>query len=88
MRAFRQKFQVIPDGNAALAYDATKLVAAAIEAVGPDRVKVRDWLANLDESSAFRGVTGEIRFQADGDPIGKSFVMTRIARGLLTVAAQ
>ena len=88
VRAFRQKFQVIPDGNAALAYDATKLVAAAIEAVGPDRVRVRDWLANLDEASAFHGVTGEIRFQSDGDPVGKSFVMTRIARGLLTVAPQ
>jgi branched-chain amino acid transport system substrate-binding protein len=88
VRAFRQKFQLIPDGNAALAYDATKLVAAAIEAAGPNRAKVRDWLANLDEASAFRGVTGEIRFQVDGDPVGKSFVMTRIDRGLLTVAAQ
>ena len=88
VRAFRQKFHLIPDGNAALAYDATKLVAAAIEAAGPNRARVRDWLANLDEASAFRGVTGEIRFQADGDPVGKSFIMTRIARGLLTVAAQ
>ena len=88
VRAFRQKYQQIPDGNAALAYDATRLVAMAIEAVGPNRAKVRDWLANLDESSAFHGVTGEIRFQPDGDPIGKSFVMTRIEKGLLTVAAQ
>jgi branched-chain amino acid transport system substrate-binding protein len=88
VRAFRQKYQQIPDGNAALAYDATRLVAAAIEAAGPDRARVRDWLANLDEASAFRGVTGEIRFEADGDPVGKSFVMTRIAKGLLTVAAQ
>ena len=88
VRAFRQKFQTMPDGNAALAYDATRLIAAAIEAVGPNRAKVRDWLANLDEASAFHGVTGEIRFQADGDPVGKSFVMTRIAKGLLTVAAQ
>jgi branched-chain amino acid transport system substrate-binding protein len=88
VRAFRQKYQMIPDGNAALAYDATKLVAAAIEAVGPNRAKVRDWLANLDEANAFRGVTGAIRFQADGDPVGKSFVMTRISRGLLAVASQ
>ena len=31
-RAFRQKFQQVPDANAALAYDATRLIAAAIEA--------------------------------------------------------
>lgn len=88
VRAFRQKYERVPDGNAALAYDATRLVAAAIEAVGPDRAKIRDWLADLDDKSAFHGVTGDIRFQADGDPVGKSFVMTRIQKGLLTVAAQ
>ena len=88
VRAFRQKYQQLPDGNAALAYDATRLVAAAIEAVGPDRRRIRDWLAGLDEKSAIHGVTGNISFQADGDPVGKSFVMTRIEKGVLTVAAQ
>jgi len=88
VRAFRAKYQQVPDGNAALAYDATQLVAAAIEAVGPDRGRIRDWLAGLDEKSALRGVTGNISFQPDGDPVGKSFVMTRIEKGLLTVAAQ
>ena len=88
VRAFRQKFQQVPDANAALAYDATRLIAAAIEAVGPNRSRVRDWLAGLDEGTAFRGVTGDIRFQPDGDPVGKSFVMTRVAKGLLLVAAQ
>jgi branched-chain amino acid transport system substrate-binding protein len=88
VRAFRKKYQQVPDGNAALAYDATQLIAAAIEAVGPDRARIRDWLAALDEKTALRGVTGSISFQPDGDPVGKSFVMTRIAKGLLTVAAQ
>ena len=88
VRAFRQKYQQLPDGNAALAYDATRLVAAAIDAVGPDRRRIRDWLAGLDEKTAIHGVTGNISFQADGDPVGKSFVMTRIEKGVLTVAAQ
>ena len=88
VRAFRQKYSLIPDGNAALAYDATRLIAAAIEAVGPNRERIRDWLAGLDEKSAFHGVTGDIRFQEDGDPVGKSFVMTRIDKGLLKVAVQ
>ena len=88
VRAFRSKYGRVPDANAALAYDATKLVARAIAAVGPNRKRIRDWLADLDERNAFAGVTGTIRFQADGDPVGKSFVMTRISKGLLEVAAQ
>lgn len=88
VRAFRKRYATVPDGNAALAYDATKLLAKAIEKVGPDRTRIRDWLAGLDEHDAFVGVTGTIRFQADGDPVGKSFVMTRVQKGLLEVAAQ
>ena len=73
-----------PDGNAALGYDATRIIAAALAAVGPDRRKIRDWLAKL--SLPFAGVTGPIRFLPSGDPAGKSITMTRVARdGSLTV---
>lgn len=75
---------VEPDGNAALGYDATKIIAAALAAVGPEREKVRDWLANL--SLPFAGVTGPIRFLPTGDPAGKSITMTRVRRdGALVV---
>ncbi|HEX3867354.1 MAG TPA: ABC transporter substrate-binding protein [Gemmatimonadaceae bacterium] len=83
--AYRRKFNATPDGNAALAYDATKLLAAAVEQVGPDRSKIRDYLAGLTETTAFHGVTGTIRFRPDGDPIGKEFVMTRVHQGALHV---
>jgi branched-chain amino acid transport system substrate-binding protein len=86
VRAFRQKYGQVPDGNAALAYDATMLVAEAIRSVGPDRRAIRDYLSGLNERTAFRGVTGSIRFQPDGDPVGKSFVMTRVVQGSLVVA--
>ena len=65
-----------PDGNAALGYDATKVIAAALAAVGPDREKIRDWLAHI--SPAIAGVTGPIRFLPTGDPAGKSVTMTRV----------
>jgi branched-chain amino acid transport system substrate-binding protein len=75
-----------PDGNAALGYDATKLIAAALAAVGPDRTRVRDWLAQL--SVPFAGVTGPIRFLPTGDPAGKSITMTRVGKdGALVVEA-
>jgi branched-chain amino acid transport system substrate-binding protein len=86
VRTFRQKYGQVPDGNAALAYDATMLVAEAIRTVGPDRHAIRDYLADLNERTAFHGVTGTIRFQPDGDPVGKSFVMTRVVQGSLVVA--
>lgn len=84
--AFRQKYGVTPDGNAAMAYDATMLVARAIAEAGADREAIRDYLAGLDAGSAFAGVTGPIRFQASGDPTGRGIVMTQIRGGSLLVA--
>jgi branched-chain amino acid transport system substrate-binding protein len=69
---------VEPDANAALGYDATKVIAAALAAVGPDRTRVRDWLAQIP--SPIAGVTGSIRFLASGDPAGKSITMTRVRK--------
>jgi branched-chain amino acid transport system substrate-binding protein len=85
VKAYEKKFSAVPDGNAALAYDATKLLAAAIEKVGPDRQKIRDFLAGLSNGDAYRGVTGKIRFRNDGDPVEKGFVMTRVHRNVLQV---
>lgn len=84
--AFRAKFSVEPDGNAALAYDAVYLLAAALKEVGPDRAAIRDWLARRTPERAFAGVTGPIAFVPSGDVSGKAFVMTRVKRGLLEVA--
>ncbi|HEY4217020.1 MAG TPA: ABC transporter substrate-binding protein [Gemmatimonadaceae bacterium] len=83
--AYQKKYNMLPDGNAALAYDATKLLAVAVEKVGPDRIKIRDYLAGLTEATEYHGVTGAIRFRPDGDPIGKTFVMTRVRNGALQV---
>lgn len=85
VRAYEKKYSAIPDGNAALAYDATKLLAAAIEKVGPDRKKIRDYLADLSASDPYHGITGKIRFRPDGDPVDKGFVMTRVHRNVLQV---
>jgi branched-chain amino acid transport system substrate-binding protein len=85
VEAFQKRFGMTPDGNAALAYDATMLLAQAARVVGPNRKKIRDYLASLDEKDAFRGATGPIRFRPDGDPMDKSFVMTRIRNGALVV---
>jgi branched-chain amino acid transport system substrate-binding protein len=84
--AFTQKFSRTPDNNAALAYDATMLLYHAAETVGADRKRIRDYLAALTAETAYKGVTGAIHFLPDGDPVGKSVVMTRIDHGVLRVA--
>jgi branched-chain amino acid transport system substrate-binding protein len=83
--AFRARFNMQPDNNAALAYDATRLLYEAYREVGADRRRIRDWLASRTAETAYRGVTGAIWFRPDGDPVGKSVVMTRIDRGMLRV---
>ncbi|HEV7991439.1 MAG TPA: ABC transporter substrate-binding protein [Gemmatimonadaceae bacterium] len=84
--AFSARFHVRPDNNAALAYDATILLYDAAMKAGGDRARIRDYLASLNASTAFRGVTGTIFFRPDGDPVGNSVVMTRIDHGVLRVA--
>jgi branched-chain amino acid transport system substrate-binding protein len=85
--AFHRRFNQQPDNNAALAYDATMLLYRAATKAGTDRVKIRDHLAGLTRESAYKGVTGAIHFRPDGDPVGKSVVMTRIDHGVLRIAA-
>ncbi|GAC1478341.1 MAG: ABC transporter substrate-binding protein [Gemmatimonadaceae bacterium] len=86
VKAFEGKYALVPDGNAALAYDATMLLATAVTQAGTDRRALRDWLAAIPADHPVKGVTGMLRFQPDGDPVGKGIVMTRIQRGALLVA--
>jgi branched-chain amino acid transport system substrate-binding protein len=83
VEAFRAKFGVEPDGNAALAYDATRLLVEAIETVGDDREAVRDYLAALAARNGYPGVTGSIRFDEKGDLVGRGALITRAERGSL-----
>jgi branched-chain amino acid transport system substrate-binding protein len=82
---FRRKFGRVPDGNAALAYDATWLLAQAVADAGPDREGVRDYLASLRSHGGFAGATGSIRFGPNGDPVDRGIVMTRVHQGALLV---
>lgn len=84
--AYRERYGEDPDGNAALAYDAVQVMAAGLREVGPDRRKLRAWLASRTQDRALDGVTGSIAFLPTGDPVGKSFTMTRVRNGALTPA--
>lgn len=81
VQAFQAKFHRSPDGDAALAYDATMLVMHAIRAVGTNRGKIREYLRALTAQHAIDGVTGPVAFASTGDPTGRSFVFLKAHRG-------
>jgi branched-chain amino acid transport system substrate-binding protein len=63
---FEKKHGEKPDIYAAYGYDGARMMIEAIEHAGPNRWRVRDYLANLDE---WDGVTGHMVFDARWDNI-------------------
>jgi branched-chain amino acid transport system substrate-binding protein len=84
--AFKKKFNSVPDAHAALAYDATYLIAQALKMKGADRRAVRDYLGSLNRETAYAGLTGPAYFEDTGDPVGMRFRVLRVHNGQLTVA--
>jgi branched-chain amino acid transport system substrate-binding protein len=84
VHAFETRYGTRPDAFAALAYDATRLIAEALGKNGKDRKGVRDYLASLNGSNPFEGVTGPVYFNTNGDPIGMGFRVAQVVAGTLT----
>ena len=78
---YHQRFGQFPNHQAALSYDAAMIIGKAVLAAGPDRRRVRDWIARIGRDvPAHDGVTGSIRFDDVGDPIEKQVVIGRVGR--------
>jgi len=77
IRNFTETFGTPPNSFAALGYDAGLIMAQAIEDAGStDREDIIRALANIN----FQGATGNITFDAGGNPI-KAVVITKIEDG-------
>ena len=83
VRAFTARYQTKPDAFAALAYDATRLIAEALAKKGKSRDGVRDYLRSLNVNNSFDGVTGPVYFNDAGDPIGMGFHVAQVISGAL-----
>jgi branched-chain amino acid transport system substrate-binding protein len=78
---FQTRFGQKPDHWGALSYDAAMLIGRAAQAVGPDRKRIRDWIAGVGtERPAYAGATGEIRFGKERNPIDKPALVTGLGR--------
>jgi branched-chain amino acid transport system substrate-binding protein len=89
VRAYRAAYRnQLPDHRGAGAYDAVYLLAEALEVVGADRERIRDYLARVgSDIEPFQGVTGLIAFDENGDVLEKDVVIGRVFGRRLTVAA-
>jgi branched-chain amino acid transport system substrate-binding protein len=82
--AYRAAFQREPDSSAATSYDAVYLLTRAMRAGHLTRREIRDYLAGVGRqggSPAFEGVSGPVRFDANGDPVEKPFTVVVIRGG-------
>ncbi len=66
VQRFEKRWGEKPDIYAAYGYDGARLMIEAIDHAGPNRFRIRDYLANLDE---WNGVTGHMIFDARWDNI-------------------
>jgi branched-chain amino acid transport system substrate-binding protein len=66
-RRYRARAGTLPSPAAAQAYDALRLLAAALRRSGPNRARLRDALATLP---SFTGVSGVIAFDHAGNDLG------------------
>ena len=79
--AFMRKYGVPPEQRSALAYDATMLIGHAALAVGPDRERIRDYIAGIGTASPpVAGVTGPIAFDDQFDVMNKPVVIATVGR--------
>jgi branched-chain amino acid transport system substrate-binding protein len=77
---FQDEHLYPPDYTAAFAYDATRLLLAAIRRCGVNRVRVREAIVQL---SPWSGITGSIRFDGTGHNTRINICMGRILHGVI-----
>jgi branched-chain amino acid transport system substrate-binding protein len=83
---FKQRYSATPDALAALAYDASRVLADAMKRAGKtDGPALRDAIA---ATKGFKGVTGTINLGPDRNPEGKTLVIVEVKSGQLTLKAK
>jgi serine/threonine protein kinase/ABC-type branched-subunit amino acid transport system substrate-binding protein len=76
-----------PDGDVILSYDALTALLTAVKNAGKSQLTASDLfqaLKQLNGAQAFQGVSGQIAFGPDGDPVNKAVVVLYVSpRGFI-----
>nr|VFK59922.1 MAG: branched-chain amino acid transport system substrate-binding protein [Candidatus Kentron sp. TC] len=75
--AFEKMYSKNPGLVAALGYDCARLLIEAVESIGLDSEKIRDYLAGVKE---YQGASGEISFDLNGD-VHKPVILKTVNNG-------
>jgi len=87
VQAYRARYNEMPDHRGAMTYDVIYLLKDAIENGGAGRRQVRDYLARIGRDRApFEGISGTIKFDANGDVVGKEVAVGVVRNGQLVTA--
>ncbi len=85
VQSYHDRYGAVPDGMAALAFDAARVLADALKrAKKLDGPSVREAIA---ETKGFPGVTGTITIGPDRNAVGKKMIFEEIKNGQLTLKA-
>ncbi|EPR42805.1 ABC transporter substrate binding protein precursor [Desulfovibrio sp. X2] len=71
---FKETYKRDADYMSVNAYDATGILAEAIAKAGPDRAKIRDYIAGINAEHPYMGIGGKTVFDAKGDCQKPAFV--------------
>lgn len=86
---YHARFGEPPRDGSAHAYDTVMLLAHAIGVVGTDRKELRDYVASIGSGApAFEGVTGTIRFDENGDAVGKDVLIGIVRDGRVVTVGE
>jgi branched-chain amino acid transport system substrate-binding protein len=77
IKTYKEKYGVVPDAFAALSYDATMVMLKAVDAA--KKPTSEEIIGVLGLLKSYRGVTGTISFDKNGDAV-KSVVMLRVEK--------
>jgi branched-chain amino acid transport system substrate-binding protein len=88
---YQRRYNELPDHRGAMTRDVIYLLREAILRVGTDRAAIRGYLARVGAEGGhppFEGVSGTVRFDRNGDAVGKEVSVGVVRGGRLVTAAR
>jgi branched-chain amino acid transport system substrate-binding protein len=83
--AYKARFNDDPGAYSANGYTCAKIIIDAVKAVGPDREKVRAWVASLKN---YKSILGTFSFDQNGDTTNRIITVYDVKGGKWTWADQ